>query len=190
MFLRNRERTRVFVFLSKMSQEKSSKIILKPLSESWLILKRLYLRPPTKTTFSIKGDESISTLLIPTILPFESLQRWRWHLHDTLIVLQSYWYPKSCALSNHYQGITFFYVLEPWCIPILNIKFVNFGTQTLLGSKELVFWTKNDHLKHLCDHNKTWPSDIFSHNRCMYTPCHKKMHDVYVNDEHVKYEHV
>ena len=43
------------VCLSKIMQDKSSKITLKSLSQSRLILKRLCLRPSTKTIFSIKG---------------------------------------------------------------------------------------------------------------------------------------
>jgi len=67
------EKNTIFVFLSKTSQVKSSKTTLKLLSQSWLMLKRLSLRPSTKITFSIKGDDPIWILPIPMIFPLNHL---------------------------------------------------------------------------------------------------------------------
>ena len=97
------------------------------------MLKKLCLKPLTKIIFSIKGDEPILILAIPTILPFESSQKVTvtpsWYL-DRL--LNSY--PKSCVLSNRYQDTTPPYILEPWCVPTSNNEVVDFWYPYFLGS--------------------------------------------------------
>ena len=71
LFSQKTESTHALVFLFKTLQANSSKITLKLLSQSWLIRKRLCLRPSTETIFSSKKDEPILMLLIPIIFPLE-----------------------------------------------------------------------------------------------------------------------
>ena len=95
LFSRNSENIHALDCLSKTLHARSSKTTLKRLSQSWLTLKRLCLRPSTKTTFSIKGDVPSLTLPIPMIFPLASSPKVTCHLHVIFIGLQSCWYPKN-----------------------------------------------------------------------------------------------
>jgi len=109
LFSRNLERMQVSVLPSKILQAESSKITLKPQSQSWLILKRSCLRPSTKTTFSINRDEPTLMLPIPIMLPFESSPKVTvspsWYLDRVAKLLMSQVMCLEQTLSRYHRSL-------------------------------------------------------------------------------------
>ena len=92
--------------ISLIMQWDASKITLKPLSQSWLMLKRLCFKPSTKKTLSIREDVSLPMLPWPMILPFALSPKVTYPFF-LFIRKANLIHLRSCVLSIYYPRTTY-----------------------------------------------------------------------------------